>query len=221
MKTCLFSLAYFDGEDDRGSNRLERNIKYVKYYAKLKEELGFDEIVLFDNASNEENIKKFIEAVKDEPIQVVLCGSREHLARKGGYDYPYCWRGLHFMRDLIVKFQYKKIITIDSDGFVLSKKLSKYVKDASSGWEAFWCQKYNFPEAAFHILNADAMGYFMGYTCTPWERLNGQVMELALPFTKVNKEFVCDRFGEDRAPQSPVMDWYGQCPVDMELTYEK
>jgi hypothetical protein len=214
MKVALTSACYLDGVDQSGSSRLERNIRYVKYYQKIQEELGFDNIVLVDNASSPENTEQFMDAVKD----VILIKHMQHLQRGSGYDYPYCWRALHTIKPLIHQ-GFKKFLMIDSDYFVVSGKLAKYLKEANSGWLALWSKKYNFPEAACQVLNEDLFSFFLGYTSTPWERQNGLVMETALPFTHIEKGFIADRFGESRLPCTKEIDGYGQCPLDIDIEF--
>lgn len=216
MKTCLYTLSYLDGLSPCGGARLDRNIKYVDYYKKIKEELGFDHFVFADNASSLENVYKFKNSIG--LTDTVFHRFQEHLPRGAAYSYPYCWRGLNFIR-LLIEDGYEKIIYIDSDGFILNSNLSEYVNQCDSGWEAFWCQKYQFPESAFHILNKDAFGIFDEYTKYGWKQLNGKMMETSLPFTLVNRDFNTDRFGENRTPQNDKMDFYGQCPVDMNMKY--
>ena len=216
IKTALYSLSYLDGFDASGSSRFDRQIKYVKFYESIKEELGFDRIEFYDNGSSMDYVKQFLKEIN--------CNSfiREtfHLQRGLNYDYPYCWRGLHHIRRLILE-GYDKIICIDSDTFVLTKRLANYIKNSNSGWEAFWSPKYQWPTSEFHILNKDKFEFFMGYTSTPWERMNGQCQERALPFSKITKSFIGDRYGEMRIPQQPEHDYYGQCAVETIMEFQK
>lgn len=214
MKTCIYTLLYIDGEE-----RLNRNIKFVNYYRNLKEELGFTHFYFCDNASPLEWTDKFIEATDPHKHKdIISFRYNQHLERKGVFDYPYCWRGLHTMR-VLIDSGFEKILCIDSDMYVLTKELAAYIKNCNSGWEAFWCNKYSFPEAALHILNKDKFDFFMGYTSIPWERMNGLVMEKVLPFSKVNQDFLIDRYGEERKEQKPYMHAYGQCPSYIELKF--
>jgi len=220
MKTALVSCLYLDGNDDQGNNRIDRNIRYVEYYEKIKKDIGFDDIILGDNCSSAESMRKFKEGIGiNNSVKIHVFD--KHIPRKGIFEYGYAWRMLHYFRELI-QDGYEKIITIDSDGYILTKRLANYVNNCNEGWEAFWCAKYNFPEAAFHILNKDQFNFFLGYTSVPWERMNGiGAMELALPFTKVNKDFNTDRYGEDSIIQSPDWDYVGQTPLQMNLTFNK
>lgn len=220
MKTVLFAPMYLDGHDDRGNERLFRNIRYVQYYRQLKEHLGFDHFYFSDNASSMQNRTTFGQVLNlREEKDVTVLGHMNHLSRGRGYDYPYCWRALYTMRELILKEGVTKIITIDTDGIIVSSRLTSHIKSIQSGWEAFWCAKYNFPEAALHVMCQDYFDIFLEFTSGSFYEHNGQMMETYLPFTKVNKNFFTDRYGEDRVPQQPEFDYYGQSPNDLELIF--
>ena len=215
-KTALVTLSYLDGYDHNWNPRLARNIKYLNWYLPLKDELGFDSVVFIDNGSLPEHISA-LQMVGGADVQMIRF--MDHLPRGNGYDYPYCWRGLYAYNKLI-NAGYTKLICVDSDYYILKESLTDYVKSLTSGWEAFYCPKYDFPEAAFHVLCQDAFPVFESFISVPWESRNGTLMERALPFTHVNKRFNCDRYGEIDAPQTPDMDAYGQCRNARELVFE-
>lgn len=219
MKTILFSLCYIDGPE-----RLKRNQRYLKYYNDIKSDLGFDAIVLADNASDlpwlsQLNASIFLE---ESNAAMELSGTRDivytfakHLPRGSALDYPYCWRGLDFIRSFI-QSGFDKVVCIDSDCFVLTKKLATYIKNINSGWESFWVPSYNFPSAELHVLCRDAFPIYLDFVK---ENHHGKLMETALPFTKINKDFIGDRYGERGFEQSHTMDYYGQATGNVELTY--
>lgn len=217
MRACLYTPMFLDGVDDQGNSRLDRNIRYVKYYSAIQSEIGFDDIIFADNASSYDSMRAFKDAVGLKyPVQIHKF--HQHLARGGTFNMPYVWRALHHIRDLIAE-GYQKIICIDSDAFVLTKKLANHIRDTNTGWEALWCAKYGFPEAACHWISEDQFSFFLGYTSVPWERMNNLVMENSLPFTKVNKDFVSDRFGENFCEQTEIMDFYGQSNLKTKLEF--
>ena len=219
MKTCLYSLSYLDGLDNTGSSRLERQIKYVKYYSKLKEILGFEWIEFCENNSSKENINNFIYAVSDQPGDIAFYSFPAHIPRGKDYDMGYVWRGLHYIRELI-EDGYEKIICIDSDGFVLTKRLADYIRNCNSGWVSLFNNYYNFPTAEMHILNKDKFEFFMGYTSTDWRVLNGQCQEKVLPFSDIERNFNTLRIGE--YPTTDVKyDFISQVPVSMKVELEK
>ena len=213
-KTALVTLCYLDGNDASGGSRVERNVKYIEYYRKLKEQLGFSHFILLDNASSWEARDSFRYRLKDNS-DIIFVGFSDYLARKGGYDYPYCWRGLNYLRHYMDRFE--KLMCIDSDYFVCSERLATYLRELETGWTSLWSAAYQFPEAACHVICKDQ---FYRWDLTDWNAWNGHVMETFLPFTHIERDFIADRFGELGAPpQNPKMDAYGQTPVSMEIKF--
>lgn len=235
-KTCLFTPCFLDGADPSGSDRFERNIKYLDYYRPLKEELGFDRFVMADNASSPEKLQALGGEImiETEPHGLLgriadgICGDltvisyQERLVSGGGLFYPYCWRAVYAIRHAFDSLGYNKVILVDSDSFILSKRLAGYIKQCNSGWETFWCKKWQFPTAELHVLNRDALPVFREFIKTPYMERNGTLMETELPYrlAACAHELDTDRYGEDRIPQRPGMDFYSQCPTNIEMRFE-
>lgn len=216
MKTCLYTACYLDGEDDSGSSRFERNLRYLNYYRPLKEVLGFQDFWFCDNAST--RFSEFIRVANGPDLNVYRYG--QHLPRGGKTKMPYAWRAFHFLNQLIEK-GYEKIICIDSDGFILTKRLADYVRGFNTGWTAFFDEVHKFPTAEFHILNKDSFDRVLGFNAVPWTLKDGMLMEHTLPFKEINKDFKVGRFGEWKWKQDDSTDFYGQASLDIELEFEK
>lgn len=211
------TLCYLEGDDLLGNNRFARNINYLEYYSRIQDLMGFDTIYFIDNGSSAQKIK----ALEDYSSCPHVVFKYENLERQGGLseDYPYCWRGLYQMERLI-QMGYEKIIFLDSDLFILNKSLTEYVRQTQSGWVSLWCRKYRFPESSFQILCQDSFHLFRKYTEVPWQKKNGILMERNIPFTVVNKDYICDRFGEDNIEQNSSMDCYAQSRLTIPLRFE-
>lgn len=220
--TILFSLCWL-GEP----GRLERNLKWLEYHRKLKDKLGYDKIVLLDNASDLEELKKLGVTVYDEygdllyapgePTDTVVYRFYTHIPRTGVWQYPYCWRGLVYLKRVVRDLNVNKIIGLDTDFYVLTSKLASFMKTQSTGWTSFFCHKYGFPEAAMWVLCEDTMNSLLDFSVPSFTHYNDQHMEYLLPFTHVHKAmFTGDRYGEARDAQTVHMDYYGQwspgCP---------
>lgn len=217
MKTCLFSPCYLDGGDPGGVDRLDRMKRYLDYYSLLKEELGFDTLFLSDDGSSESRITELMRGRLG--VEIIL---NPKLQKQGGLkecDYPWCWRALYDVR-IPITLGYDKIITIDSDCFVLSNRLAKYVKELKSGWRAFHIPKYNFASAEFHILCRDQFPMFEAYCQTPFMDRNGTKMEEVMPFTHLHCGFDIDRYGETRTPLRPGMDFYSNSYGGVPMRFE-
>lgn len=227
MRTAMLSPCFLDGLDPMGSSRLERNVRFVEYYRGVSKVMDVNWLFLTDNASDYDNSLDFCRRTgaltvpanliypkfswPGQPFGVTFIAFEESLKKtgKGGYDYSYCWRSLFHARELI-EAGYSKIVFMDSDGFVVSHRLAAHIRDLRTGWESFWCKKWGFPEASIHVLCEDAFSHFMEFTKGDFREMNGLCMETTLPFTKVNRDFECDRYGEDKIPQRHGMDFYGQ-----------
>lgn len=214
MSTVLYSACYLDGDDLFHNNRLQRNIRYVNYYKSIQDELGFDNIIMVDNASSAKNLNKM-------PDGIDFIKFDNHLPRKGNLDYLYCWRTLYTLRDLVMSGGIDKVLMIDSDAYVLSKKLASHMKNSTSGWNTFWCPEFNFPESALAVLNADAFETLDRFCTGHYSYYNGQTMEEILPYTTVEKGFIGDRYGEKCLPQTKDMDFYCQTPLTTEIVFDK
>lgn len=208
MKTVLYTGCYLDGEDALKNNRLERNIRYVNYYSSMKELLGFDNIFMLDNGSSYGNAINFLNQTHG-----VIFESLENIKSDGPNHYPYCWRALYYIQELIEK-GYEKIIMIDSDGFVVSRRLFNHIKNLRLGWNTVWCKRWEFPEASLQILCKDSFHLFKNFARIDYKRRFGNIMEIVLPFTHIFNEFNCDRFGETNAPFTSNIDYYGQAGPD-------
>lgn len=209
--TMLWTTTFLDGTDKSGSYRLARTHKWITYHMRLRNQLGFSRIFLLDNASST-SLSYGTPGIEFMQFNERLTGS--------GDSYPYCWRAVYHMSHILATRKIQKLIYIDNDGFVLSKKMADWIRDANTGWQTVWCKKYNFPEASIQIINEDAFPLFMDFTKGHYMEHCGKKMELVLPFTHVNKDLNCDRYGEDRVPPTKDMDFYSQCPVDIEMRYE-
>ncbi len=208
--------------------RVDRYKSWIDYNRNIKSSLGWDKIILIDNASDLEVLKSLGGTILDEKYNVIYQGSddlhiircEEHLPRTGNKQYPYCWRGLHMLKDIINKYQATKVLGIDSDFYVLSPRLADYIKNLASGWVSFFCHKYNFPEAGLWVLCSDAFNTLFNFNIPSYTHYNNRAMEKLLPFTYVNKtEFIGDRYGEDARQQTPDMDYYGQLFPGVTLTF--
>lgn len=218
--TALVAPCFLDGEDGYGNNRIRRNQRWVNYYTAIQNKIGFDDIWLLDNSSTRENIDRFLDGVDKTPF---IQRFSERLVRREGmpHDYPYYWRALWFIKNLFVS--YDKIICIDSDCFVLTERMASYIKNLDSGWTSFWCKRWNFPDSSIWVLTKPEFDLFLKCTQGDWSRKVGECMERDIPFTYVNKDFCCSRFGEEiPVPlQDSTMDMYGQAHLTTELMFGK
>lgn len=214
--TIVFALSWL-GEEWR----IVRYQKWLAFQLSIQKELGFDKIILVDNASNIEDLKTLNATIYDDQHNLIhkadscieIYRFPDHIPRTRIHEYPYCWRGLDYCKKLVNHYNLKKIIFLDSDFYILTSKLASYVKSLDKGWTSWWCHKYGWPEAAFNVLcNMDLL---LQFDIPSFTYYNNQHMEELLPFTQVLKtEFKGDRSGEGAEPQTPDMDFYGQWSIN-------
>lgn len=209
VKTALFSPCFLDGVDDRGTPRLWRNIEYLRYYYTINREIKFfDDIWLYDNGSKNK-LPSSTSMLFLDKLDIVRAPHIPKQSHNKPYDYPYLWRALYFLSELLK--QYDKVLLIDSDCYILTPRLVNYLRDSKSGWETFWVPKYKFPSAELQIINKDALSILEKFCAEkPYLDRNFSRMETELPYTKINKDFVGDRYGEAYMTQDTGMDYYGQ-----------
>lgn len=219
-ETAIFTTCYLDGVDDLGTPRLQRNIDFLNYYSDLSSlRFFFSDIILFDNGSSRDN---FYTLDLQTPRNNFSFKMNEHVPKtnKGSFDYPYLWRAIYFLPE-VFKLGFKKVICLDSDCFILSEKILKFVKDINSGWHSFWIPKWNYPTPEFCIICSDALPILNKFIYEKsWMERNGTCMETELPFTHIHKNFVGDRYGENDIPQFVSMDYYCQRNWRMQMTFD-
>lgn len=224
-KIALMTTTCLDGVDGGGSGRFERTLRWMDWHWSLRRQghLEFDHFILVDNGSDLMPALRIL--IKGTGMKADIVEEPRIEGGKFQHDYPYCWRGIFRLHDLMMFEELDKVIFLDNDGYLLSNRICDHVNGLSKGWEASWCRKYGFPESAFHVLCRDSLEvlskFIGGNTKRSFiDQYNGSTMEHALPFTIVNKDFVTDRFGESREPQRPDMDYYGQAPTNIASTFD-
>ncbi len=217
MKTAVFTNMYFTGNDPCGRPRMERALKWVKYIYSIQKRLNFEQLYISVNGGTGDQIAVILNLYPD--VKLIR---HNHLDRGMGHDYLPCWRTTQDYR-MAINDGYEKIIMMDDDAFILSNKLITHVKELSSGWEAMWCSRWNFPECGLSVLCQDSFPLYLDFVEVPYYEQNktNLAIENILPYTYVSKAFTTDRYGETRLPQSPIMDAYFQCPVDIEMKVEE
>lgn len=202
-----------------GDPYLERHKKFFEYYRRpeVKEAIGFTDFVINDNGNGE-----LLSEIKAPDVRILR--NEEHLPRGFAIsnDYKYGWRSIYQMQ--LILADYDKIILIDADAFILTRKLAHWIRDLSEGWVSLWSPRHNFPDTPW-ILTRNAYHHYLAYIAgrSLEEFIKGEIgqcMEKRLPFTYVMKDFVSERFGENIQPQTSDMDYYGQARLETPFQFE-
>lgn len=133
-----------------------------------------------------------------------------HYPKLGKLHYRGWCRSFFSSLDIAEEYNYDKIIHIESDAFVLSDRLWKYLYDIKEGWEVLWCPRYNMPENAIQVICKDSFHEFRQQADRFKDGIRQGIIENLLPYKKINKDFIGDRYGEIGLPFSNKMDYYCQ-----------
>lgn len=232
MRTALLAPGYLGEQpaekDALGNDRVKRAQKYVEFYKRLLPRLGAEWMFFCDNGSSIDNLRQVGGLLLDPddgectildvgtPVTHILY---PNVKKTSVASYPYCWRAQWEIKNLLTKWGYDKVIFIDSDFYLISKRMIDWARSVQNGWHTVQCRKYMWPAPELQVVVGGCQK-FMDFTSGDWLSHDGKCMELTLPFTFIHGEFNYGRYGEDRVPQKPDMDAYGQCPLDLTIEVE-
>lgn len=216
MKTFIFCTSFFDSNE----SYLTRYQKWINYYNDhpFSED---KEIIIFDDNSD-------VDFITDERINVIQedqLGNHEELEKINLYHFRErksepnktpansegWWRSFNAAIKVAEEYDYEKMVHIESDAYLISKRVFNYVDDLKTGWTALYAPKYYFPESSLQVICKDQFENFKDFTACGYETLAGMGMaERITPFTHVEKKFVGDRYGETETEQMKGLDYFCQ-----------
>jgi hypothetical protein len=91
-----------------------------------------------------------------------------------------------------------RIVHVESDAFLLSRKIVDRINALDDGWTAFWCPLYNFPEPALQVIAQDSFDAMASVAARGLDALTTSLAEFSLPFTRVERGYAGNRYGETR-----------------------
>ena len=202
MRSFIFCTSFISNQNDNlSSARWER---WIRFYDERKHLFGAERIFLIDDASPVENISSDIHVIDAEvplptelPDGPVMFRFNNHFGRHSMTIFPGWWRSFTFSSQIAKHYSFLKIIHCESDAFVLTNKLASYIKHIEAGWVSFWCPRFNFPESAIQVICRDSLADFEKfylYGRSLW--VQGVFPERIFPFTRIEKRFIGDRYGE-------------------------
>jgi hypothetical protein len=143
---------------------------------------------------------------------------KTHLGRVNIHNFPGWFRSFVYSVEIARKFNFKRIIHIESDFFILKRGLFEDLNTINSGWNVFWSAKYNMPETALQVICEDQFDSVLKtYRIYQGMNKDAQAIETILPFTNIIKNYIGDRYGGDNRPVDDFMDYYAQFPVNMKI----
>ena len=231
MKSFIFCTSYFKNE----SEYVSRYLKWINFYKNL--EFSKDKpLILIDDGSPDVSFCKDINIIDadlesrdflgQDLDEVNLVRFPNNLGRLSHLAYFGWWRSFLFSFDIAQKYNYEKIIHVESDCFLLTHKIVDEIEGFEDGWLTYWTDKYLFPETNIQVITSQKF-FEKKEIETLLEREKRKSFgfqdsfhaEKVLPFTFVNKKMMGDRYGEEGLKQKPEYNYYCQTPLDMELEF--
>lgn len=133
------------------------------------------------------------------------------------------WRSFLFSVKIARRYGFRKIIHVESDAYLLSRSIVDYLNRLDAGWTAFWCPRYEMPEAGIQVIAEDQFAAMEQLAETDVRTLAKKLAEYCLPFTRVDKSFVGNRYGEYRQTIPGYADFACQIadPVALRVAYRE
>jgi hypothetical protein len=200
-----------------------RYTKWVDYYSSKLTLFNSSGLFLIDDGSSNIHFDKRITICNSDELpssldnEINMFHFENRLGRASMVEYPGWWRSFLFSVKLAKKYNIKKIIHIESDFYIASKRMISYIEGLSSGWTTFFSRHYNFPETAVQVICEDS-----------FDKLNklfelavaqnfkfDKIAEFTFPFTKIEQDFYGDRFGET----SVLENWLDNIEIPFEIDY--
>jgi hypothetical protein len=194
-KTLIFCTSYGDSEKV-WTTRYRLWVNAIRGGA-----IVYDHVLLVDDASPvipEWPDVSVINAAGPDPIPggITLFRFNQRLGRQGRTVYPGWYRSFCYAARFSELHGFDKIIHIESDGFIISRRMCDYINAFSEGWVAPAIQSHKMPESAIQVMAGDGAQSFIEFTRIPYSNHVGIDVENILPFTHIETAFVGSRYGE-------------------------
>lgn len=204
MKTLIFCTTY-------GKNLAQWEELHSRWINAI--ESGYlegDKILLIDDGSPELPDWDGIEIIEENELpdnepdsRGIVYHFKNNLGRPAFYNHRGWYRSFTFASVYAKKYGYEKIIHVEADSFLISKKFQTYLNEFKNGWEAFWCICHQIPETAIQIIaGQEHIDKLYEFSKLPPETFDGRPPDPGVeqgdpyfPYT-VNKNFLGDRYGE-------------------------
>jgi hypothetical protein len=241
MKSFIFATSYIDNDEAYE----KRYLKWIRYY----QDLSFTDdksIFLIDDGSPDEFISKFKKTkhmkviderddiFNDEKLEGASWLDKSNIFHfnkrlginpadntPGIYGSTVGWyRSFFHSVEIANKFQFDKIIHIESDAYLITEKVCTFIDALETGWTSLWCPRYSFPETSIQIICRDQFDNLEKLRQTDLSEFSTVIAEDVLPITQVTQSFIGDRYGECTDKQVPGVDYYCQCNINTNLKYK-
>lgn len=228
MKTLIFCTSYFDTEEIYQ----KRYQKWIDYYNNHPFTNNKHMYLIDDSSDLELMTDDAVHIIKEDQLEDYEDVNKINIYsfnNRKGLNWTHCsannegwWRSFSASLAIAKKYNYEKIIHIESDAFLISKEVINHIDSLDEGWTTFFCPRWNMPEAAIQIICKDQFENFSNFISSGYQELSKTMAaERDLPFTDVEKRFIGDRYGEDEIKQMEGQDYYCQTNLDTIITPKK
>ncbi|CAG1009413.1 hypothetical protein BURK1_03657 [Burkholderiales bacterium] len=136
----------------------------------------------------------------------------EHEGRIGVAGHRGWWRSFLFSLEIARTYGFGRIVHVESDAFLLSRRIVDRINAIGDGWTAFWCPLYGFAESGLQVIAADRFDDMAAIAARGLDELTKKFAEHTLPFTRVERAYAGNRYGENRGRAPGYADY--ACQVD-------
>lgn len=146
-----------------------------------------------------------------EPVpadaRIVLYHFRHRLGRAGIRDYPGWFRSFCFGATHAAGGGFARVIHVESDAFIISKRFVSFVNDVTEGWIGLKLPRHEMPESAIQIIAGAALARYQEFAAHPYADFKDRNIENCIPYTHVLGQFTGDRYGQFMAHVPQEADW--------------
>jgi GR25 family glycosyltransferase involved in LPS biosynthesis len=195
VSTLIFCTSYF--EDQKVWEGRYR--RWLNYYADI-----FQNDLLFMIDDGSPYLPQDCDVRINEGLETIAIGEKatifrfpDRLGRPSILNYPGWFRSFTFSVAIAKRLQVRKIVHVESDLYILSRRAVEFIKAATGGWTVFWSPKWGFPETALQIICEDSFDALEQLRTIPYKtRYVGKRIEELLPYSYIEKRIYGDRFSE-------------------------
>lgn len=141
--TIVFCTSYF--QDQTAWEKRYR--RWLDYHAKI---FPNEALIMIDDGSPYQpqdrdisvnhNLENFVFGEKGTIFRFP-----DRLGRSATLNYPGWFRSFTFSVVIAKRFDFQRILHIESDAYILSRRALDFINGMTTGWTVFWCPRYQFP----------------------------------------------------------------------------